>query len=146
MSRRSPLQVVFDCGDPARLADFYAGALGYKVQDPPAGFSSWEEWLKENGVPEEDWNLASAVVDPSGVGPRIYFQKMETPKLGKNRLHIDINASAGTQVSLAERKAQVDADVSRILGLGGVKDHVLEEGMEYCVVMLDPEGNEFCVQ
>ena len=141
------LQVVFDSRDPASLSRFYAEALRYKLQDPPTGYASWEAWLKEQGIPEAEWNSASAIVDPEGKGPRIYFQMMDTPKPGKNRLHIDINASGGLRVSLDERKRQVNQEVERLVGLGARKDHELDEGRgEYCVVMLDPEGNEFCVQ
>jgi len=89
-------QVVFDCADPDRLARFWAEALHYKMQDPPAGFASWEAALRAWKVPEEEWNSASAIVDPEGRGPRIYFQRMDTPKPGKNRLHLDLNASNGT--------------------------------------------------
>ena len=140
------LQIVFDCRDPAGLSRFYAEALHYKLQDRPAGYTSWEAFLKDNGIPEEEWNSASAIVDPEGKGPRIYFQQMDTPKLGKNRLHIDINASAGLRAPLDQRKEQVNAEVKRLLKLGARKDHELEEMGEYCVVMVDPEGNEFCVQ
>jgi hypothetical protein len=31
------VQVVFDCTDPGRLAQFWAEALGYRLQDPPEG-------------------------------------------------------------------------------------------------------------
>ena len=140
------LQVVFDCRDPASLSKFYAEALHYKLQDPPSGYSSWEDWLEEQGIPEAEWNSASAIVDPEGKGPRVYFQQMDTPKLGKNRLHIDINASGGLRVPISERKRQVNAEVERLLDLGATKHHELEEMGEYCVIMLDPEGNEFCVQ
>ena len=140
------VQVVFDCQDPAGLAGFYAQVLHYKLQDPPEGSKTWEEWLKAKGIPQEDWNSASAIVDPSGKGPRIYFQQMDTPKLGKNRLHIDVNASSGSRVSFQERKNQVDMEVDRLLSLGATKQREVEETGEYCVVMLDPEGNEFCVQ
>ncbi|MCL4518981.1 MAG: VOC family protein [Thaumarchaeota archaeon] len=140
------LQVVFDCSDPAKLSKFYAEALHYKLQDPPSGFESWESFLKAQGIPEEEWNSASAIVDPQGKGPRIYFQQMDTPKLGKNRLHIDINASDGLKVSLTQRKEQVNAEVERLLRLGAKKQRELEEMGGYCVVMLDPEENEFCVQ
>jgi hypothetical protein len=140
------LQVVFDCADPEKLSSFYAAALHYKLQDPPSGFNSWEEALKAWDIPEEEWNSASAIVDPEGKGPRIYFQQMDTPKLGKNRLHIDINASGGLKIPLEERKKQVDSEVQRIILLGAKKDHELEDSREYCVVMLDSEGNEFCVQ
>ena len=70
---------------------------------------------------------------------------MDTPKPGKNRLHIDINASDGSQVPLEQRKREVNAEVERIISLGATKHHELEEE-GYCVIMLDPEGNEFCVQ
>jgi hypothetical protein len=36
----TPIQVVFDCADPARLAQFWATALGYKLQNPPEGYTS----------------------------------------------------------------------------------------------------------
>jgi Glyoxalase-like domain len=141
------LQVVFDCKDPDSLSKFYAQALHYSVQDPPVGYASWEAFLKELGIPEDEWNSASAIVDPEGLGPRIYFQQMDTPKLGKNRLHIDINASGGSKVPFTERKAQVNREVDRLVLLGATKDHELDEGRgEYCVVMKDPDGNEFCVQ
>jgi hypothetical protein len=45
-------QVVMDCTNPDRLARFWAEALGYKLQDPPEGFASWEDFLREQGVPE----------------------------------------------------------------------------------------------
>jgi Glyoxalase-like domain len=140
------VQVVFDCRDPARLADFYALVLHYKLQEPPEGYRTWEEWLNARGIPQEDWNSASAIVDPAGKDPRIYFQQMDTPKLGKNRLHIDVNASGGSRVSVQVRKEQVNTEVDRLLALGAAKQREVEETGEYCVVMLDPEGNEFCVQ
>lgn len=140
------IQVVFDSRDPPSLSKFYAEALHYKVQDPPQGYASWEDFLKAQGIPEEEWDYASAIIDPEGKGPRVYFQQLDTPKLGKNRLHIDINASGGLRIPLAERRGQVNAEVARLQGLGATKHHELEEMGEYCVVMLDPEGNEFCVQ
>ena len=146
-------QIVFDCTDPDRLAKFWAEALHYKLQDPPAGFATWESALKAWNVPKEEWNSASAIVDPEGRGPRIYFQQMDTPKPGKNRLHFDLNVTGGPAVSLSTRKSQVDQEVDRILGLGATKQKVWDvpprskaELGEYWVVMQDPEGNEFCVQ
>ena len=144
MGRRA--QVVFDCRDPESLSKFYAEALHYKLQDPPEGYKSWEAALKDWGVPEEEWNSASAIVDPEGTGPRIYFQKMETPKLAKNRLHLDVNASGGARTPIRERKGQVRAEVERLLKLGATEQREWEEGGDYWIVMLDPEGNEFCVQ
>jgi hypothetical protein len=141
------VQVVFDCTDPDSLAKFYAEAIGYKLESPPEGFSSWHEALKVFGVPEEEWNDTSAIVDREGNGPRIFFQRIDTSKPAKNRLHIDINASKGRTVSLEERKAQVRSEVERISKLGATKQKEWDEGdNEFWVVMLDPEGNEFCVQ
>ena len=142
----SPVQIVFDCADPDRLAKFWAAALHYRVQDPPEGYASWEAFLKAAGVPEEEWNSASAVVDPAKIGPRIYFQKMDTPKPGKNRVHLDINSSGGSKVPYEERVMRVDAEVERILGLGATKQRAWDDSGEYWVVLQDPEGNEFCVQ
>lgn len=142
----TPLQVVFDCADPARLAQFWASALGYKLQDPPEGYSSWEEWLQAQGVPEDHWNSASAVVDPDGAGPRIYFQRVPEPKTVKNRVHLDVNAGGGHETPLEERRRRVDAEAERLIGIGATRVRSLEERGEYWVTMYDPEGNEFDVQ
>jgi hypothetical protein len=145
-------QIVFDTADPDRLATFWAEALHYKLQDPPAGFASWEAALKAWNVPEEEWNSAGAIVDPEGHGPRVYFQRMGTPKPGKNRLHMDLNVSGGMAVPLATRKAQVNKEVDRLLKLGATKQQAWDEAPqsetepgEYWVVLQDPDGNEFCV-
>ncbi len=140
------IQVVFDCADPDRLAGFWAETLHYVMQPPPAGYASWEAFLTALKVPEEDRNSASAIVDPEGKGPRIYFQKMETPKLAKNRVHLDVNAGGGGKVPLADRKDRVDAEVSRLEGLGASRLRTESDEREYWVVLADPEGNEFCVQ
>src|SRR5260370_1304438 len=60
------VQVGIDCADPARLAGFWAPLLGYKGQDPPPGFDSWQAFLAPQGVPESEWEPASALVDPPG--------------------------------------------------------------------------------
>lgn len=142
------IQIVYDCADPQRLSEFYAAVLRYKLQDPPEGFVTWEAFLASIGVPEEEWNDGSAIVDPEGKGPRIYFQKMDTPKPGKNRLHLDVNASGGRTVPSEERRRRIDAEVDRILALdlGAKRVGPVEEAGEYWgVTMLDPEGNEFDV-
>jgi hypothetical protein len=139
------IQVVFDCADPNGLARFWAEALGYRLQDPPQGHTSWEAWLREQGVPEERWNDASAVVDPDGAGPRIYLQRVPEPKTVKNRVHLDLNAGGGGSVPIEERRRRVDAEAERLQGIGATRLRALEELGVYWVVMQDPEGNEFCV-
>jgi hypothetical protein len=139
-------QVVFDCADPDRLAKFWAAALGYKLQDPPEGHPTWEAFLTAAGVPEEEWNSASAVVDPDGVGSRIYFQRVPEGRMAKNRIHLDLNVGGGPGTPLEERKKQVDAEVKRLSGEGATVLRPVEQRGEYWVVMQDPEANEYCVQ
>jgi len=139
-------QVVFDCADPDRLARFWAAALGYKLQDPPEGRPTWEAFLRAAGIPEEEWNSASAVVDPDGAGSRIYFQRVPEGKVAKNRVHLDLNVGGGPGTPLEQRKTRVDAEVRRLSGEGATVLRPVEQRGEYWVVMRDPEGNEFCVQ
>ncbi len=139
------VQVTFDCADPDRLATFWASALGYRKDDPPEGYESWEAFLKANGVPEE-WNSASAIIDPDGVGPRIYFQRVPEPKTVKNRLHLDVNVGGGRGTPAEERRRRVYAEVDRLAGEGATKMRVHDDDGEFWVVMTDPEGNEFCLQ
>jgi Glyoxalase-like domain len=139
------VQVVFDCADPARLARFWAEALGYELEDPPNGYGRWEDWLREQGIPEERWNDANAAVDPDGRGPRIYLQRVPEAKTVKNRVHLDLNVSGGRSVPMEERRGRVDAEAERLLGIGATRLRAVEELGTYWVVMQDPEGNEFCV-
>jgi Glyoxalase-like domain len=142
----TPIQVVFDCADPARLAEFWALALGYVVQSPPSGFDSWEEFLTSIGVPRERWNDRSAVVDPEGAGPRVFFQKVPETKTLKNRVHVDVNAGGPLADPPEERRARVAAKVEQVLAAGATVVREFDEDGEHWVVLQDPEGNEFCVQ
>jgi glyoxalase superfamily protein len=141
-------QVVFDCADPDRMTKFWASALGYKEQDPPDGYASWEDFLRAVKVPQEKWNDAGAVVDPDGKGPRIYFQRVPEKKAVKNRVHLDLNVAGGGSKPLEERRKRIDAEADRLVAAGATvfrPGHVNEMG-EYWVVLQDVEGNEFCVQ
>ncbi len=138
------IQVTFDCADPARLAEFWAQALGYVQQGPPEGFDSWESWLTAMGIPEKDWNSTNACVDPDGVGPRLLFQRVPEPKSVKNRVHLDVNVAHG--LSGAAQHTRVNEEVERLTQLGAEKVREVEERGEHWVVMQDPEGNEFCLQ
>jgi hypothetical protein len=141
------IQLVFDTADPERETRFWAEALGYGIQSPPEGFDSWPSFLREQGIPEDRWNDASAIVDPQGKGPRIYFQRVPEGKTAKNRMHMDLNVSGGRGVPLDERKQRVDAEVVRLKSLGATDERgSIERDGEYWVRMNDPEGNEFCVQ
>lgn len=137
-------QVTFDCADPDRMARFWAAALGYKIPGPPPGFETWDAFLESIGVPEGERDRASAAEDPDGKGPRLYFQRVPEGKVAKNRVHLDLRIGGGPQVPLDQRKARIDADVDRLVGLGATVVGPVEEFGQYCVVLCDPEGNEFC--
>ena len=140
------VQIVFDCADPDKLATFWAAALHYEKQDPPPGFASWPDFLKAQGIPESEWNSASAVVDPDGAGPRIYFQQVPEGKVVKNRVHLDLNVGGPRATPLDERRRRVDAEVVRLVQLGARPSRPVQERGEYWVNLFDPEGNEFDVQ
>jgi hypothetical protein len=140
------VQVVFDCAGPDTLARFWAEVLGYTLQDPPAGFATWEDFARANGIPEEEWDARSAVVDPDGQGPRLYFQRVPERKTVKNRLHLDVNVGGGRQVPIEERRPRIQAEAARLVELGAKLLRTVEEDGEYFVNMLDPEGNEFDLQ
>ena len=142
----TPIQVVMDCADPARLSAFWAIALDYVVQPPPEGFDSWEAFLSSVGIPESEWNSRSAVVDPGDKGPRLFFQRVPEPKTAKNRVHVDVNAGGGREAPDEERRARVGAKVDELVAAGASVFKEFDEGDEHWVVMQDPEGNEFCVQ
>ncbi len=142
----SSIQIVFDASDPARLADFWALALAYTIQPPPEGFDSWDDWAGAMEIPEENWNDARALVDPDGIGPRIFFQRVPEGKTAKNRVHLDVNASGDHSTPAEERRSRVDAEVERLVAAGATVAGPMEQRGEYWVVLGDPEGNEFCVQ
>ena len=139
-------QLVIDCADPDRLARFWAAALGYELEPPPAGFATWDDYYRDLGVPDEDLGIGEdRIRDPQGHGPRIWFQMVPETKAAKNRLHLDINASGGRAEPIEARRQRVDAEASRLAGLGATIVRVLyQEGLDhYGGAMLDPEGNEF---
>jgi Glyoxalase-like domain len=139
-------QLVIDCADPDRLSRFWAAALGYELEPPPAGFETWDDYWRDVGVPEDELGAgADRIFDPAGQGPRIWFQVVPERKTVKNRLHLDVNASGGRAVPMETRKQRVDAEAKRLVALGATLVRVLsQEGLDhYGAAMTDPEGNEF---
>jgi hypothetical protein len=139
------VQVTFDCGDPAALAKFWAAALGYVLQPPPKGFDSWDAALAAWGIPEDQRNERSAVVDPDGAGPRVFFQRVPEGKTAKNRVHLDVRAAPGLEGEA--RMAEIESASERLVALGATRVQRFEAdlaGGGY-IVMQDPEGNEFCL-
>ena len=146
MTTTREVQVTFDCHDPAALAGFWCEVLGYAVESPPEGFDSWEAFLESVGVPESEWNSASAAEDPEGDGPRLFFQRVPEGKTAKNRVHLDLRAAPGLQGD--ERMAALEAECERLVALGAtrVERREPEPPLTYGhIVMSDPEGNEFCL-
>ena len=139
------VQVTFDCADPHSLAGFWAQALGYQYDPPPPGFDTWDQALEAWGVPAENRNDRSAVSDPSGSGPRLFFQKVPEGKTTKNRVHLDVRAASGLEGD--DRMAALDAECARLRQLGATTVRRHEPGPmdSGFIVMQDPEGNEFCL-
>jgi len=139
------VQITFDCADPGGLASFWAEALGYVMQPPPEGFDSWDAALDAWGVPGDQRNSRSALVDPDGTGPRIFFQQVPEGKTAKNRVHLDVRSAPGQEGD--ERMATLEAEAARLVALGAVRRLRFDPGAmdPGFIVMLDPEGNEFCL-
>jgi Glyoxalase-like domain len=152
MSRQ--IQITFDAHDPATLSSFWRDVLGYVHPGPPgidlpAGadpLSAWNDFLAQVGVPEEQRNTRSAIEDPDGHGPRLYFQQVPEGKVAKNRVHLDVRAAPG--LSGADRMAALEAECDRLVALGATRLHREEPVPPMStghIVMTDPEGNEFCL-
>ena len=127
------IQVTFDATEPGKLAEFWALALGYQVQPPPPGFDSWEQFAERMGIPPEQWGDKSAVVDPAGEGPRVFFQRVPEEKAVKNRVHLDLNVSAGA-ADPEEGWRQVLAHVDTLVEAGATVLRELNEPTGRCVV------------
>ncbi|MET7701444.1 VOC family protein [Streptomyces sp. NPDC005485] len=143
MASIKQFQVTFDCAEPERVARFWCEVLGYVVPPPPAGFASWDEY--DRSLSPERRGAAFACIDPSGVGPRLYFQRVPEGKVVKNRVHLDVRV--GTGLVGEERLAALEAECARLLPLGAVRGQLLRADgeNESCLPMQDIEGNEFCL-
>jgi hypothetical protein len=109
--------VVVDAADPRALARWWAEALA---------------WVVTVEEPEE---VAVEPPEPDGLGVPLVFVPVADPKVGKNRVHLDLrSASADGQAAL----------VARLAGLGA-RPADIGQGDVPWVVLADPEGNELCV-
>ena len=138
--------LTFDCHDARRVAAFWAVALGYVQAPPPTGWATWQDWLRDFDVPEDEWDDGAALVDPNGLQPRISFLRVPEPKVVKNRIHLDLQVSGGRHVEQSKRERAIRDTVERLVAAGGeVLVESPEAGPLDHVVMCDPEGAEFCV-
>ncbi len=115
----SLLAVIVDCHDPRSQAEFWAEALGSQVLQRNPG---------EFGVRDDD--------DGSGT---LYFMAVPEPKTGKNRLHVDLLTDG-----------PLEAEVTRLTDAGAELVEIRQDPSSFdnpdrWAVMVDPEGNEFCV-
>lgn len=124
--------VTFAAEDPSALAEFWAEAIGYRLEEAPPGLLEAIE--AEGGDP----NAAAAAVDPDGSGPRLFFKKMPRSTTAHIPIHLDLNTD--------DREAEVE----RLTALGATVVETKTESTgpytETWTVMRDPEGNGFCVQ
>ena len=118
--------LTYDAADPQRLARFWALALGYVDE------------------PRYDSVDATSLTDPEGVLPAISFLPVPEGKTAKNRLHIDVRVTAG-QADRTVREQRIRAKVGELVAAGATEVRRESYGESGHVVMLDPEGNEFCV-
>lgn len=143
-------KLVIDCRDPNTLADFWAAALGYAVEDPSALIAQLlaagqlhPEAVVSYGGGQRFAGLAAIrhpgdsfdEISGMGRGQRILFQAVPEVKSGKNRLHIDVHDDGGDLEGLVLRLEQI----------GAVRSSFVDQGPAgRWWVMRDPEGNEFC--
>jgi catechol 2,3-dioxygenase-like lactoylglutathione lyase family enzyme len=141
-----PWTITFDCAHAAALAAFWKEALGYVDAPVPEGWDTWEDWLRHFDVPEEEWDDGASIADPDGRRPRISFLTVPEAKTAKNRLHLDVQVGGGRHLPHEVRWPRIAAKVERLVEAGGtvLREHA-QDGLPDHVVMLDPEGNEFCV-
>ena len=136
------VQVAFDAADPHRLARFWALALGYEKED----HSGLVEQLVAAGrlppeaVIDDEGSAAFADVaacrDPTGKGPRLFFQRVPEPKAGKNRVHLDLHVGPD----------RMDEEAARLIAAGATHLWTTDDRGGRCITLQDPEGNELCVE
>lgn len=107
--------IVIDTHDLPGLARFWTQALGWKV------------------LSEHEREIVIGTDDNAPVG--ICFMPVTDPKTVKNRVHLDLTASAQDR----------DREIDRLLALGARRVDIGQTGEESWTVLADPEGNEFCV-
>lgn len=128
----TPWTLGADALDPPALAAFWAFALGYVAED------------------DFDGPDGSSIVDPDGIGPAVGFLRVPEAKIAKNRFHIDVRVSGEPPWDHAVRTELIRVTVAALVERGATtvrEERYSDERGSVLghVVMLDPEGNEFCV-
>lgn len=117
MASVKQFQVTFDCAEPERVARFWCEVLGYVVAPPPKGFATWDDFDRTR--PPEKQGSAFACLDPSGAGPRLFFQRVPEGKPGEPRtgLHLDLMPTDRTAPSLNMVAQTMEKSVERGLSV-----------------------------
>lgn len=143
---RPALGITIDCVDAQVVARFWCHALGYVEAPPPEGWTDWPTFLRDQGVPEEEWGDGAAIRPASGDGPSISFLKVPESKTVKNRVHLDVKVSGGRHVDQALRESRMRAAEADLVAYGARSERdVADDGHLDHILMRDPEGNEFCI-
>jgi hypothetical protein len=100
-------------------------------------------YVDEPGYDDPD---GASIIDPDGKGPAIGFLGVPEPKRAKNRMHIDVRVAGEPPWDMAQRANLIRAKVAQVAAAGAttMREESYGEHLGH-VVMLDPEGNEFCV-
>lgn len=112
-------ELVLGCREPDVLAKFWCEVLDFVV------LSQEDDGTLEIG-PKSGFG---------GLQPTIILSKRDEPEPGKSRLHIDVNSTDRDQA----------AELERLLKLGARPADIGQTGQEQWHVLVDPEGNEFCL-
>ena len=109
------VDLCFDANDPLGLARFWAEALQWKIDDT-------------------DGEIGLEPTDGTRFG--IVFEPVAEPKVGANRLHLDL-----TTTSIDDQ----NDIVARLVAAGARHIDIGQRPEEGHVVLADPEGNELCI-
>jgi hypothetical protein len=112
---KARVDLVLDCADPSALAEFWREALDYR------------DYFTDATV--------SVLVPKEGLASPLVLQGVPEPKVGKNRMHLDIVVD------------ELEPEIARLQALGARRVDDVEQrfGDTHWVRMVDPEDNEFCV-
>ena len=106
-----------DCRDGRLLADFWTAVLDWVVTDT-----------------DDDGNVTIKPTQDAGWGIDFFVVPVDDVKRHKNRVHLDLNPTDRDQ----------DAELERLLALGA-RPVDIGQGDVPWHVLVDPEGNEFCL-
>ncbi len=149
MSAVREFQVTFDAHDPDRLARFWAEALGYRLEPPPAPFADWDQALEAWGVPPEPRGTRSRRSSRRRGSPVPGSSSSRSPSPRRPRTGCTSTCAPPRGWTGEAALEALETECDRLVGLGARPRAALraraEPGSDGYLVMTDPEGNEFCL-